>query len=56
MENYYVLLPFPVNAVNGTDSQDADRPQKCAIVFDGWDVVNSMGVKDRVNLGGLLFG
>ncbi len=56
MENYCVLLPFPVNAANGTDSQDADRTQKCAIVFDDWDVVNTMGVKDRVDLGGPLFG
>ncbi len=56
MENYCVLLPFPVNAANGTDSQGADRTHKCAIVFDDWDVVNSMGVKDKVDLDGLLFG
>ena len=56
MDNYCVLLPFPVNIGNGTDGQDADRTQKCAIVFDDWDVVNTMDVKDRVDLGGLLFG
>ena len=57
MENYCVILPFPVETVEeGIDSQDAKRTQKCAIVFDDWDVVNSMGVKDRVDLGGLLFG
>ncbi len=33
MENYCVLLPFSVNAANGTDSQDADRTQKCAVVL-----------------------
>ncbi len=44
------------NAVNGAGSQDADRTQKCAIVFDDWDVVNALGVKDRVDLGGLFFG
>ena len=55
-DNYCVLLPFLVNTGNGTDGQDADRTQNCAIVFDDWDVVNTMGVKDRVDLGGLLFG
>ncbi len=56
MDNYCVLLPFPANAANGTDGQDANRTQKCAIVFDDWDVVNTLGVKYRVDLGGLLFG
>ncbi len=56
MDNYCVLLPFLVNAANGTDCQDADRTQRCAIVFDDWDVVNTMGVKHMVDFGGLLFG
>ncbi len=56
MENYCVLLPFPVNTGNGTDGQDADRTQKRVIVFDDWDVINAPGIKDRVDLGGLLFG
>ncbi len=57
MENYCVLLLFQFKTVNkGTDSQDVERTQKCAIDFDDWDVVNSIGVKDRVDLGGLLFG
>ncbi len=56
LENYCVLLPSLVNTGNDTDGQDADRTQKCAIVFDDWDVVNALGVKDRVDLGGLFFG
>ena len=56
MKNYCVLLLFPVNTGNGTDGQDADRTQKCVIVFDNWDVVNTLGAKDRVDFGGLLFG
>ena len=52
-----MLLSFPVNGVgNGTDGQDADRTQKGANIFDDWDAVNTICVKDRVDLCGLLFG
>ncbi len=36
MENYCVLLPFPVNAANGTDSQDADRTQLIGMLSKPW--------------------
>ncbi len=38
MESYCILLPFPNNTGNGTDSQDADEIKKCAIVFGDRDV------------------
>ncbi len=56
MDSYCVLLPFPVNAGNGTDGQDANRTQQCAIVFDDWNVINTLDEKDRVDLGDILFG
>ena len=55
MDRYCLNIPLPeekgrVEIVNG------GRTKKKAIVFDDWDIITTLGIKDRPELCELLFG
>ena len=55
MDRYCLILPLPeekgrVEIVNG------GRTKKKAIVFDDWDIITTLEIKDRGELCDLLFG
>ena len=55
MDRYSLILSLPIKEGND-EVLDGGRTKKCAIVFDDWDIINRLGVKERIDLYEILFG
>ena len=56
MDIYCLIILLPVEEGENETLVDGGRMKKCAIVFDGMDIIDKSGQKDRVDVCDILFG